>query len=55
MSLADLKTGESGVICDGLGHKNREDRICDIYIHREWKQVWEMNHKVLETLRWSDK
>ena len=36
-------------------HKNRENRICDIYIHREWKHVWEMNHKVLETLRWSDK
>ena len=50
------KTGvQRSVICDGLGHKNRENRICDIYIHREWKQVWEMNHKVLETLRWSDK
>ena len=29
------KTGvQRSVICDGLGHKNRENRICDIYIHR---------------------
>ena len=39
-------------ISDCLGHKNREMRVSDIYICKDWEQLWETNREVLEHFRW---
>lgn len=41
------------IISDCLGHKNREIRVADIYVHKDWKQLWETNLKVLTQFTWT--
>ena len=39
-------------INDCLGHKSRDLRMTEPYIHRQWKPLWEANKKVLKKFRW---
>lgn len=44
---------DKGIINDGLSHIDREMKITDIYIEKDWELIWDANKKMLETFDWS--
>ena len=42
------------LINDGLCHVDRDMKVTDIYINKDWSLLWEANHKVLSQFKWSD-
>ena len=43
---------DKGVINDGLCHVDREMKITDIYIKKNWKIIWDGNAKVIKKFKW---
>lgn len=41
------------IINDGLSHIDREMKITNIYIEKDWELIWEANRKMLDTFNWS--
>lgn len=41
-----------GVINDGLCHVDREMKVTDIYIKKNWKVIWDGNATVLKQFKW---
>lgn len=44
---------DKGVINDGLCHVDREMKVTDIYIKKNWKVIWDGNAKVMQQFKWS--
>lgn len=42
-----------GVINDCLCHVDREMKVTDIYIKKDWSVLWKANEKVLKKFKWS--
>ena len=42
-----------GVINDCLCHVDREMKVTDIYIKKDWSVLWKANEKVLKRFKWS--
>lgn len=42
-----------GVINDCLCHVDREMKVTDIYIKKDWSVLWKANEKVLKRFRWT--
>ena len=42
-----------GLINDGLCHVDRDMKVTDIYIKKNWKVIWEANSTVLRRLHWN--
>lgn len=43
---------DKGVINDGLCHVDRDMKITDIYIKKNWKIIWDGNAKVMKKFKW---
>ena len=43
---------EKGIINDCLCHVDKDMKVTDIYIKKDWKRLWEANRKVLSANRW---
>ena len=43
---------DKGVINDGLCHVDREMKVTDIYIKKNWKVIWDGNAKVMQQFKW---
>ena len=43
---------DKGVINDGLCHVDRDMKITDIYIKKNWKIIWDGNAKVIKKFKW---
>lgn len=43
---------DKGVINDGLCHVDRDMKITDIYIKKNWKIIWDSNAKVMKKFEW---
>lgn len=41
-----------GIINDGLCHVDRDMKVTDIYIKKNWKIIWDGNATVLEQFKW---
>ena len=43
---------DKGVINDGLCHVDRDMKVTDIYIKKNWKIIWDGNAKVIKKFKW---
>ena len=43
---------EKSLINDGLCHVDRDMKVTDIYINKDWSLLWEANSKVLKSFKW---
>ena len=43
---------DKGIINDGLCHVDREMKVTDIYIKKNWKIIWDGNAKVMKQFKW---
>ena len=43
---------DKGIINDGLCHVDRDMKVTEIYIKKNWKVIWEGNEKVLKRFTW---
>lgn len=41
-----------GIINDGLCHVDRDMKVTDIYIKKDWSILWDANSKVLDKFQW---
>lgn len=46
---------DKSLINDGLCHVDRDMKVTDIYINKDWSRLWEANNKVLSSVKWSKK
>ena len=51
-SIAYKSGIDKGVINDCLCHVDRDMKVTDIYIDKDWSVMWKANHKVLSRFRW---
>jgi hypothetical protein len=40
------------IINDGLCHVDRDMKVTDIYIKKDWSVIWRANEKVLARFNW---
>ena len=43
---------DKGIINDGLCHVDRDMKVTDIYIKKNWKIIWDGNAKVINKFKW---
>ena len=43
---------EKATVHEALNHVDRDMRVTDIYIDRDWSVIWKANEKVLKKFTW---